>query len=89
MVTKTIEIIKKKRTVSDELKAKQKEYRQLKKPIITALKEGPKTIPQIVEETKLSLETVTYHLMTLRKFGKIEAGEIDDMDEYYFYKLKK
>jgi len=27
--------------------------------------------------------------MTLRKYGDVETGEIDDMDEYYSYKRKK
>jgi len=26
--------------------------------------------------------------MTLRKYGKLETGELDDMDEYFSYKLK-
>jgi len=32
---------------------------------------------------------VMYYLMTLRKYGDVETGEIDDMDEYYSYKRKK
>ena len=86
---KTIDIIKEKRTVSEEVKKKRKKFADIKKLILNALKEGPKSIPQIAEDTNLSQDIVTYHLMTLRKYGDIETGEIDDMDEYYTYKIAK
>ncbi len=53
------------------------------------LKEGEKTIPQIAEEINEPLDMVTYSLMTSRKYGDIETGEIDDMDEYFTYKIAK
>lgn len=84
---KTIDIIKKQRKVTDALKAHVKEYNKSRKAILNALKEGPKTIPQIAEISGLPSESVTYHLMTLRKFGQVETGEPDDMDEYFYYQL--
>ena len=30
-----------------------------------------------------------YYLMTLVKYGSVKVGEIDDMDEYFTYKLNK
>ena len=86
---KTIDIIKEKRTVSAEAKQKLKEYNQIKKLILKSLELEAKTIPQIAGETKLPLDVVTFYLMTLRKYGSVETGEIDDMDEYFSYKLKK
>ena len=86
---KTIDVIKKKRSVSDETKQKHKEYNRIKKLILKSLEPEAKTIPQIAAETELPLDVVTFYLMTLRKYGSIETGEIDDMDEYFFYKLKK
>ncbi len=86
---KTIDIIKKTRKVSDEVKEKMKEFNRIKKQILKALEAEDKTIPQIAKETGIPFDIVTYHLMTLQKYGSIETGEIDDMDEYYFYKLKK
>lgn len=86
---KTIDLIKEKRSVSNELKERVKAMARINRIILTALKSSEKTIPEIAEETKLEPQMVTYHLMTLLKYGKIEAGEIDDMDEYYYYKLKK
>ena len=89
MATKTIDIIKKARTVSEELKAKRKEFADIKKLILKSLETEPKTIPQIADEINLAPDVVMYHLMTLRKYGDIETGEIDDMDEYYTYKQKE
>ena len=87
--SKTIDHIKKIRTVSDEVKAKRKEFNRIKKLILKALAPGPKSIPQLAKEIDLSIDVITFHLMTLRKYGDVETGEIDDMDEYFSYKLKQ
>jgi len=87
--SKTIDHIKKIRTVSDEVKAKRKEFNRIKKLILKALEPGPKSIPQLAKEIELSIDVITFHLMTLRKYGDVETGEIDDMDEYFSYKLKQ
>ena len=86
---RTIDYIKTIRTVSEETKAKRKEYARIRKIILKELEDGDKSIPQIAEATGLPLDIVTYNLMTLRKYGEIDTGEIDDMDEYFSYKLKK
>lgn len=88
-MTKTIKYIKEIRTVPKELKDKVKAYNKLRKLILTALKEKPKTIPEISDEIKIESDIVTYNLMSLRKFGKVEVDSIDDMDEFFYYKLKK
>ena len=80
--------MKEKRTVSEELKEKRKEFARIKKLILKSLEDGPKTIPQIAELNDLPPDIVTFNLMTLRKYGEIETGEIDDMDEFFTYKLK-
>ncbi len=87
--SKTIDHIKKIRTVSDEVKTKRKEFNKKKKLILKALESGPKSIPQLAKEIDLSIDVITFHLMTLRKYGDVETGEIDDMDEYFSYKLKQ
>lgn len=86
---KTIDVIKEKREVSTELKARVKETGKIHREILGALKEDEKTIPQIAEEINSDPHLVTYHLMSLVKYGKITASEIDEMDEYYYYKLNK
>lgn len=86
---KTIDIIKNSREISESLKVKMKEDNKIKRSILKTLEEEDKTIPQIAQEIGLPSDVVTYYLMTLQKFGKIEAGDVDDMDEYFYYKLKK
>jgi predicted transcriptional regulator len=86
---KTIDQIKQTRTVSEEVKSKVKNYNAIKKKILAALEERPKTVPELVKELNEDAQTVTFYLMTLRKFGNVETDEVDDNDEYFFYKLKK
>jgi predicted transcriptional regulator len=85
---KTIDKIKEEHKVPEALKQQVKEFGRINREIIKALKEEPRTIPQVAEITGMDKHLVTYHLMTLLKYGKLETGDIDDMDEYYYYKLK-
>ena len=86
---KTVDILKSKKEVPSSLTEKRKEYNELRKLIKKSLGNDPKTIPQIAEETGIPSHVVTYTLMTCRKYGEIEVGELDDMDEYFTYKLTK
>lgn len=66
------------------------EFVRMKNKISDVLETGFKTIPELAEATNLPIHEVTYNIMSLRKFGYIiETGEVDDLDEYCFYKLKK
>ena len=85
---KTIDVMKEKRTVSAEVKNRIKTFNKLKKKILKSLEAGEKTIPEIAKEIDDDIDAITYNLMTLLKYGFVEAGEIDDNDEYYYYKLK-
>ena len=86
---KTIDQIKQNRVVSEQAKEKRKEYARIKKLILQSLQDGPKTIPDIAEKLQLPLEIITYNLMTIRKYGEIETGDPDEMDEYYYYRLSE
>ena len=88
MMKKTIDIMKEKRTVSAEVKNKIKSFNKLKKRVLKSLETEEKTIPEIAKDVGGDIDAVTYNLMTLLKYGFIEAGELDDNDEYYYYKLK-
>jgi predicted transcriptional regulator len=85
---RTIDIIKKTRSVAAEVKDNLKTTGSIKKMILKSLETGPRTIPQIAEDIGLEHHIVTYYLMTLRKYGKIEVDHLDDMDEFYLYRLK-
>jgi len=86
---KTIDIMKQKREVPESVKQNIKEFNAMKKKILATMQTEHKSVPQIAKELQLPLDVVTFHLMTLQKFGFVEVSELDDMDEYYFYKLKK
>lgn len=87
--TKTINIIKETRKVPAHVTEGRKKYVQIRKAILEALKTEGKTIPQIAKVTQLPSSEITYYLMTLLKFGDVAVEGIDDMDEYFIYKLKK
>ncbi len=87
-MNKTIDVMKEKRKVSETVKSNIKAFNKLKKKILKSLEAGEKTIPEIAKEIESDIDVITYNLMTLLKYGFIEAGEIDDDDEYYYYKLK-
>jgi len=86
---KTINILKETRKVPAHVLEGRKKYVRIRKALLEALKDEGKTIPQIAKATELPLPEVTYYLMTLLKFGDVEVEGVDDMDEYYIYKLKK
>lgn len=86
---KTIDKIKEQHKVPEQLKNRVKEFGKINRQILNCLKGGQKTIPEISKELEMEISVVTFHLMTLMKYGKIVAGEPDDMDEYYNYKLKE
>jgi predicted Rossmann fold nucleotide-binding protein DprA/Smf involved in DNA uptake len=85
---RTIDIIKQKRTVSESVIEGRKKFNNFKKSIKDALKDAPKTIPQIAAEIQMPVHETTYYLMAMQKFGDVVVDSLDDMDEYYFYKLK-
>jgi hypothetical protein len=60
-----------------------------KKAILDALKGGELTIAQLSEKLSLPQHEVLYQLMSLIKYGFVNASAVDDMDEYYTYKRVK
>ncbi len=85
---KTAKYLKEKRPVPREVTEQLKYFTRIKKSILNALKEGDKTIPQLAEILAIPKDEVVFQLMSLLKYGFVETGEIDDMDEYFYYKIK-
>ena len=86
---KTFKYLRDKREVPQEVKDKLKEFNQIKKAMLDALKESDLTIDQLTQKLNIPKPDVVYYLMSLIKYGFIQTGEVDDMDEYFSYKLKK
>ena len=75
--------------IPEQAKQNLKEFNGKKRLILDALKEEELTIKQLTEKLQLPSDEVVYYLMTLVKYGFVATGEVDDMDEYYTYKLNK
>jgi hypothetical protein len=84
----TVDSMKQRREVTVEAMERAKRFTAMKKAIRKALKDEELTIPEIALNAGIQQEEVTYWLMTMMKFGEIEAVDDDDVDEYYSYRIK-
>jgi len=89
MERNTAKILKEKRPVPKEVTERLKYFTKTKKQILNALKEEDKTVPQLADELNIPPDEVMFQLMSLLKYGQVQTGEQDDMDEYFYYKIKK
>jgi DNA-directed RNA polymerase specialized sigma subunit len=86
---KTAKYLREKRDVSQVVKDNLKEFNKIKKAILDALRESDLTIAELAQKLNMPKSDVVYYLMSLIKYGFVQTGEVDDMDEYFTYKLKK
>lgn len=86
---KTFKYLREKREVSNAAKENLKQFTRIRKLMVDALKEKDMTIDELSNKLEMPKHEVVYYLMTLVKYGNVEVGTIDDMDEYYSYKLKR
>jgi predicted transcriptional regulator len=86
---KTAKYLREKREVSQVVKDNLKEFNKIKKAILEALKESDLTIAELTQKLNMPKSDIVYYLMSLIKYGFVQTGEVDDMDEYFTYKLKK
>jgi predicted ArsR family transcriptional regulator len=85
----TYKIFKEKHPVPQEAKEQLKQYTRTKKAILEVLKEESMTVEQITEKLTIPRHETLYYLMSLIKYGLVKVDAIDDMDEYFTYKLVK
>jgi DNA-directed RNA polymerase specialized sigma subunit len=86
---KTAKYLRDKQGVSQQAKDNLKEFTRIKKSMLDALAEEDLTIAQLTEKLGMPKDEVVYYLMSLVKYGFVKTGDVDDMDEYYTYKLIK
>jgi predicted Rossmann fold nucleotide-binding protein DprA/Smf involved in DNA uptake len=86
---KTYKYLREKREVSQSAKNNMKYYTKIKKTILDSLQDGELNIDQLTQKLNLPKEEVVFYLMSLLKYGYIQTAGIDDMDEYFSYKIKK
>jgi len=75
--------------IPEQAKENLKQFNGIKKLMVDALKEQDLTVKQMSEKINMPTDEVMFYLMSLVKYGIVATGEIDDMDEYYTYKLNK
>jgi predicted transcriptional regulator len=73
--------------MSDELKEYFKEQQQTRKGLRKALKEGPKTVPELAALLNLEKSTTLWHVMAMRRYG--EVVEASERNGYPLYVLKE
>jgi len=73
----------------EQAKENLKAFNRIKKSMLDALAEEDLTVKQMAEKLSMPTDEVVYNLMSLVKYGFVKTGDIDDMDEYYTYKLNK
>jgi cellobiose-specific phosphotransferase system component IIA len=71
----------------DSAREKMKETRILRKKLSEALTAGPKTVPELAQETGIPSQHVLWHLTSMRKYGKVAEG--DQNGDYFQYVLVK
>jgi len=86
---KTAKYLRDKQGVSEQAKDNLKEFNRIKKTLLTALAEKEMTIKELSEATQMPQADVMFYVASLVKYGLAEVGAIDDMDEYYTYKIKQ
>jgi len=86
---KTYRYLREKRGASQLAKDNLKEFSKIKKSILDYFQESDLTIEELTQKLKMPKHEVVYYLMSLVKYGYLQTGAIDDMDEYFSFKLKK
>jgi predicted transcriptional regulator len=64
-----------------------KEQNAIRKQIRQAMKDGPKTVPEVAEATDLSSDQVLWHITAMKKYNLI--NEVEMNGEYYQYQLSE
>jgi hypothetical protein len=71
--------------VSGELKTYVSNQQKVYKALRTALKAGPRTVPQLAAECGIPSPEVMWHLMALRRYGEVLDGP--EENGYLLYTL--
>jgi predicted transcriptional regulator len=70
---------------TEAVQARLKEQMKIEREITQLLKEGPKTVPAVAEATGFPTQTVFWHLIALKKYGKVVEAEQEG--DYFQYRL--
>ena len=62
-----------------------KEQKAIRRQITQAMREAPKTVPEVAEATGLPADQVLWHIIAIKKYGLMD--EVGMCGEYYQYLL--
>lgn len=83
---KPIEILRERRGgVPKKLLERHRQQAANRRGIVGALQTASKTVPEIAKETGLPPHEVFWHLMAMKKYGKLVEGQ--QRDDYFEYAL--
>jgi hypothetical protein len=85
----TFRYLRGKKEVTPEAREAMKEFSRVKKLITEALSGNDLTIDQLTDRIKMPKKEVVFYLMSMVKYGMVQAGSIDDLDEFFSYKIRK
>ncbi len=72
----------------EESATEMKEFPQVWKEILAGITNEKNTIPEISKNSNLNSDLVTYHLMTMNKYGIVVPAGLTEKEDYYYYKIK-
>ena len=64
-----------------------KEQKAVRRSIGQAIREAPKTVPEVAEATRLPANEVLWHIIAMKKYDQVI--ETDMCGEYYQYQMVK
>ncbi len=70
-----------------QAQARLKEQTRIVKELTGLLQEEPRTVPALAEAMKLPTQTVFWHLIALKKYGKV--AEAEQEGDYFRYRLSE
>jgi predicted Rossmann fold nucleotide-binding protein DprA/Smf involved in DNA uptake len=76
--------------MSDQLRDPREVVREemlMRDKVLAALRDGPKTVPQIAELVGSPVHEVMYWVMAARKYGYVEESKEPTEEDYYQYTL--
>ena len=74
-----------KKSTIERVAAHIKEQNRIRREINKSLKQGPKTVPAVAEATGIPSSTIFWHIIAMKKYGKV--AEAEQEDDYPTYRL--
>ncbi len=71
---------------AQELLKKQQAARKL---LEKSMRDGPRSVPQLTQQTGIPAHEVLWHMASMKKYGLVVEAGTDDSGDYFIYSLNK